>query len=80
MSKNIMLADYIFTVPGIVLLLIPGHLMAAKQGYSLAEWNWVTASLLLFSLSGILWLAFLLPLQRKMILYSEESLRLGQQT
>ncbi|MDQ0919666.1 putative membrane protein [Paenibacillus sp. V4I5] len=78
--KNIMLADYVFTVPGILLLLIPGHMMAFQLGYSLGEWNWVTASLVLFSLSGVLWLAILLPLQRRMIRYSEESLRLGEQT
>lgn len=78
--KNIMLADYVFTVPGIVLLLIPGHLMAAQLGYSLLTWNWVTASLLLFSLSGLLWLFILLPLQRKMIRFSEDSLKAGRQT
>ncbi|MFD0696034.1 DUF2269 family protein [Paenibacillus sp. GCM10027628] len=78
--KNIMLADYVFTVPGILLLLIPGHLMAFRLGYSLMEWNWVSVALLLFSISGILWLFILLPLQRKMIRFSEESLRFGKQT
>ncbi|MBD0383584.1 DUF2269 family protein [Paenibacillus sedimenti] len=78
--KNIMLADYIFTVPGILLLLIPGHIMAFQLGYSLLTWNWVSVSLILFSISGIMWLFILLPLQRKMIRFSEDSLRLGEQT
>ncbi|MBP1962686.1 DUF2269 family protein [Paenibacillus aceris] len=78
--KNIMLADYVFTLPGIVLLLVPGFLMTAKRGYSFMEWNWLTAALLLFSISGLLWLFILLPLQRKMIRYSEESVRIGKQT
>jgi uncharacterized membrane protein len=78
--KNIMVADYVFTVPGILLLLIPGYLMAFRLGYSLLAWNWVSVSLLLFSISGIMWLFLLIPLQRKMIRFSEESLRLGEQT
>jgi uncharacterized membrane protein len=78
--KNIMLADYVFTIPGILLLLIPGYLMAANLGYSLIAWNWVSAALLLFSVSGLLWLFILIPLQRKMIRYSEESVKADRQT
>lgn len=66
-ARNVMLADYAFTLPGIVLLLVTGFAMAAKAGYPLGEWNWMTSSLALFALSGIVWGAVLIPAQRCMM-------------
>lgn len=43
----------------------------------MSELNWLSASIGLFVISGILWLLLLLPLQRKMIRYSKESLDSG---
>jgi uncharacterized membrane protein len=79
-AKNVMTADYAFTVPGIVLLLVSGGAMAAQLGYSFAELNWLTISLGLFVLTGIIWLAVLIPNQRRMIRESERSVREGKLT
>ena len=70
--KNIMVADYVFTLPSIIALLISGFLLAIKSNYSLDEINWLTTSLALFTITGLIWVALLLPLQRKMIKYSGE--------
>ncbi|WP_010269165.1 DUF2269 family protein [Paenibacillus senegalensis] len=76
-AKHLMLADYVFTLPGLALLLISGVLMAVKGGYTLSGMNWLTLSLLLMAVTGAIWLGFLLPLQRKMIRLSAEGMRSG---
>ena len=76
-AETVMVADYVFTVPGILLLLLSGTLMAARAGYSLGAWSWFTLSLLLFVLTGLLWSAVLLPLQRQMIRLSARALETG---
>ncbi|NOU94668.1 DUF2269 family protein [Paenibacillus sp. LMG 31456] len=76
-TKNVMLADYIFTIPGLILIIVTGSLMALKAGYSMSGFNWLTLSLTLFSLTGLIWLALLLPLQRSMIRHSAQSLEAG---
>ncbi len=78
--RNVMIADYVFTGPGIVLLLVTGLLMAHQAGYSLAEINWLTISLGLFAASGLLWLFILLPCQRHMISESKRSVSKGEMT
>lgn len=78
--KNVMLADYFFTLPGIILLIVTGNLMAHSAGYSMVELNWVNVSQALFILTGLIWAVVLLPNQRKMIKESEKSIPQGQFT
>ena len=66
-ARTVMLADWLFTLPGLVLLITSGSLMAASAGDLLDGWNWLTMSLMLFAVTGLLWLAVLLPLQRRML-------------
>jgi uncharacterized membrane protein len=66
-AKNVMLADFVFTIPGLLLIIISGVWMAVQAGYLVSGFNWLTLSLILFALTGILWAGVLLPLQRKMI-------------
>ncbi|MBB6729286.1 DUF2269 family protein [Cohnella zeiphila] len=79
-ARNVMRADWVFTVPGLALLIVSGSLMAANAGYSLSGLNWLTLSLALFAVTAIIWLAALIPLQRKMIRQGEEAVRLGVPT
>ncbi|SHF15089.1 Uncharacterized membrane protein [Seinonella peptonophila] len=76
--KNVMLADYIFTLPGIIFILISGLAMAIKAGMPMSGFNWFTLSLILFGLTGILWLFILIPVQRKMIKHASKSVENGQ--
>lgn len=68
--KNIMTADYFFTIPGLVLIIISGCTMAGRSGASFSGWNWLTLSLILLAVTGFIWLAVLIPLQLKMIRFS----------
>ncbi|MDU0329919.1 DUF2269 family protein [Paenibacillus sp. 3LSP] len=55
-AKNVMIADYIFTIPGLVLIVLSGGMMTGGLGYSLTGLNWLTLSLGLFAVSGLIWL------------------------
>ena len=79
-ARGLMRADYCFTIPGIVLLLASGHAMAHRLGYPLPELSWLGVSYLLFALSGLIWAAALLPLQRRMIREADISVREGRLT
>jgi len=79
-AKNIMIADYVFTLPGIVLILVSGHFLAARAGYTVFEWSWLGLSYGLFLLSGVIWLAALFPAQRAMIRHSRLSAERGALT
>lgn len=75
--KNVMLADYVFTLPGLVLIVVSGIAMAVHAGMPMSGMNWLTLSLILFAVTGVIWLAVLIPLQRGMIRHSAECIESG---
>ncbi|RAR44246.1 DUF2269 family protein [Paenibacillus sp. MDMC362] len=75
--KNVMLADLAFTLPGLLLIIISGVVMAVQAGYAMGGMNWLMASLILFGVTGILWAGFLIPMQKGMIRHSMQSIRDG---
>ena len=76
--RGVMVADYFFTVPGVAMILISGHVMADKAGYDLFSWSWIGISYMLFILTGVIWGVLLLPLQRRMIKEAKRSLSSGR--
>jgi len=58
--------DLFFSVPGILLLISTGHMLAAQIG-GMAAHGWIHMSYTLLAVSIIIWLAGLLPLQRKQL-------------
>jgi uncharacterized membrane protein len=54
-NKNVVLADWLFTTPTVVIQPITGGLLAYRHGYSLSE-PWLLFSLLLFLVAGVCWL------------------------
>ncbi|MGP0585701.1 DUF2269 family protein [Paenibacillus timonensis] len=79
-AKNVMIADYVFTIPGLALIVLSGGRMTGSLGYSLAGLNWLTFSLGLFAVTGLIWLLILIPMQRKMIRLSAEGIKSGTVT
>jgi len=75
--RNVMLADYVFTIPGLVLIIISGGVMAGKSGVPLSGINWLTLSLILLTVTGFIWLAILIPLQQRMIRFSADCVKTG---
>ncbi|MFC4809318.1 DUF2269 family protein [Paenibacillus sp. GCM10023250] len=78
--KSVMAADYAFTLPGLLLIIVSGVLMASREHLPMHGMNWLTASLALFAVTGIIWLAVLIPLQRAMIHHSAEGIQRGTVT
>lgn len=63
--------DVAFTAPGVALVLLTGFIQAPHHGGVFTE-SWITAGLILFALSGVVWLAALIPDQERMIRLSRE--------
>ena len=57
--------DWFFTAPGALLVLVTGVTMAMIGGPALYHTPWVMWGAGLFTLAGVVWLAVLVPVQRK---------------
>ncbi|HEU0021936.1 MAG TPA: DUF2269 domain-containing protein [Dehalococcoidia bacterium] len=66
-AQGLLRADYIFTLPGIVGLLATGILMVGITGWGRFQEPWLSISFILLVVTGIIWAAILLPLQRRMV-------------
>ena len=62
--RGVILTDAIFTLPGALLLLLNGGILATPFFEARAMWVMVSATL--FILSGLVWLAVLIPVQRRL--------------
>jgi uncharacterized membrane protein len=64
-TRGIVTTDVIFTTPGVILLLLNGGIIGTNWFKAGAAWIFV--SLGLFAVSGIIWLAVLVPAQSRMM-------------
>ena len=62
-QQGVTVADWIFTLAGIVLILVGGYGAAANAGFSLTGPLWLVIGQLLFAVSGLVWLCVLVPIQ-----------------
>jgi uncharacterized membrane protein len=74
-SRMVVRADAIFTIPGIVLILVPGLMIVGPWGGFPAA-TWAELALALFIVSGVIWGAVLLPLQKRMLQMTREAVEL----
>ena len=65
-ARAILWTDLCFTFLGGAALTISGILLARRAGLPILETPWIRRSVLLLALSTLLWLALLLPDQRRM--------------
>ena len=73
-AKAVIRADFLFTLPGVLLILLNGLAMVfAVWGgrETLYDISWISVALALFTASGIIWLSVLIPVQHRMIVYSD---------
>ena len=64
---GIVRSDRMFTVPGVVVIIVAGVLLAVEGGLSLPGTPWISWSLLLFALSGAAFIWRIAPLQRRLL-------------
>jgi uncharacterized membrane protein len=60
-------ADRWFTIPGVVLIVISGVAAAIIGGLPLLGTRWILWGIILFTISGIAYMARVVPLQRQML-------------
>ena len=69
-------ADFLFTLPGVLLLVINGLVMVVARwgGWdAFHQISWITIALALFIASGVIWLGVLIPVQHRMAVFSDPS-------
>lgn len=62
-QHGVTVADWIFTLAGIVLILVGGYGAAAVAGLSITTLTWLILGQLLFAVSGLVWICILIPIQ-----------------
>ena len=62
--------DVFLTAPGVILILVTGLPLASQWG-GITRVPWILAALLLFVLSGVVWIGLLIPDQNRMIRLSD---------
>lgn len=69
--RGLIRADRWFTVPGVVVITVAGFLAAIEAGLPLLRTGWILWSIVAFSLSGVAFAWKVAPLQRQLLLLSE---------
>ena len=64
---GIIRSDRLFTVPGVAAILVTGIGLAQLGGYPLLRTGWILWALILFSISGLAFMALVGPLQRRLL-------------
>ncbi|NQV42810.1 MAG: DUF2269 family protein [Candidatus Marinimicrobia bacterium] len=70
--KLIQRTDIIFSVPGVILIAVTGHMLAAGFG-GIGAHSWIYHSYALLTVSALIWAAVMIPIQRKQMRLIEAS-------
>lgn len=73
-AQALVRSDFTFTLPGIVILLGTGIWMAGLTGWERFQELWLGTSFVLVLVMVIIWVAVLLPQQRRMARFAAETL------
>jgi uncharacterized membrane protein len=71
-------SDRLFTVPGVVLIILSGVFAAIQGGFPIFGTPWILWTLVLFGISGMVFGMKLAPLQRRMRAHAEAGLHAGE--
>lgn len=69
--EGVIKSDRLFTVPGVVVILATGIFAAIKSGFPLLGTGWILWTLVMFGISGAVFMAKLAPLQRKLLAFAQ---------
>jgi uncharacterized membrane protein len=70
-------SDRLFTIPGVMVILASGIFAAIQGGFPILRTGWILWTLVLFAISGLVFMARLAPLQREMHRYAESAAAKG---
>lgn len=74
---GIIKSDRLFTIPGVVVIIAAGFALAILGRYPILGTGWILWSLVLFSISGVVFMAKLAPLQRALRTMADDGVRSG---
>ena len=77
-SRSLQLADLAFTMPGILGLLVTGIWMVGITGWQRFQEPWLGISFVLLILTGTIWGAGMVPLQKRMTRLDRDQAAAGQ--
>jgi len=70
--EGIIRADRFFTMPGVILLLLFGIGAAAHNKYDFIAYDWIFYSIILYLISGVVFMAKLIPLQKRIVALAKD--------
>lgn len=65
--EGIIRSDRLFTIPGVILILLSGITAAIVGGLPLLRTAWIAGGIALFTVAGVAFMARIAPLQRQML-------------
>jgi uncharacterized membrane protein len=74
---GIIRSDRLFTIPGVIVIVGAGLAAAIIGGLPILRTDWILWTLILFTVSGIAFMARVVPLQRELRAVAEAGLRTG---
>lgn len=64
--EGVIRSDRFFTIPGVVVIIVTGMLAAIQGGFPILRTGWILWTLVLFGISGLVFMVRLAPLQRRL--------------
>ena len=74
---GIILSDRLFTMPGVIVILVSGVFLAAHGGYPLLSTGWILWPIVLFAISGLVFMFRVAPLQRQLLALAQAGAQCG---
>jgi uncharacterized membrane protein len=74
---GIIRSDRLFTIPGVVIIIVTGVAAAIHGNFPLLRTGWILWSLIFFGISGLIFMVRLAPLQRQLRALAESAAQSG---
>jgi uncharacterized membrane protein len=74
---GIIRSDRLVTMPGVVVIVATGIVTAVVGGLPLLRTGWILWTLVLFTLSGVIFMGFVVPLQRQLLALAQAGMAGG---
>ena len=75
--EGIIRSDRLFTMPGVLVIIASGIVTAIVGGLPLLRTGWILWTLVLFAISGLIFMAFVAPMQRQLLALARAGLGKG---
>jgi len=76
-QRQVTLTDYFFTLPGAILIVISGDMLAFMLFENTWEITWVSLGRIAFGITGFIWLFILIPIQIRQAKLAREFVKTG---